>query len=109
MPSPCRDIDASEIVEAGRRTVIDLELRRAPGLDHIAEGPKGGARQRFDFEDCVHPALTRSECNGGVKLAATVLQPFPEGAGMATWDMQLERVYRLAVDERLGVADAGAD
>ena len=58
MPAFRRHIDAGEVVEAGRRAVIDLEMPRAIRLDHVAEGGEGGARQRLDREGSAHRRLS---------------------------------------------------
>ena len=59
MPALRRDIDAGEVVEAGRGPVVDLEVLRAVRLDRIAERSKGGARQWLCCEDRCHRRLRR--------------------------------------------------
>ena len=48
MAAARRHIHPGEIVEAGGVAVIDGEMLRAPGLDHIAEGREGVAAERLD-------------------------------------------------------------
>src|SRR5690606_2111802 len=48
--APGRDIDAGEIVEALGKAGIDGEMRRTVGLDDIAEGGEGFAREGLDVE-----------------------------------------------------------
>jgi hypothetical protein len=48
--APCGNIDAGEIVEALGKSGIDGEMRSTLGLDDIAEGGEGFARQGLDVE-----------------------------------------------------------
>jgi hypothetical protein len=48
--APGRDIDLGEIMEALGKAGIDGEMRSAAGLDDIAEGGEGFAREGLDVE-----------------------------------------------------------